>query len=167
MSYFPLGECPEPTPEPYSSYFDNLYDFFQTQILDASLTWTPGQHLISFRRNPEAFGRHESFWHAVSGEHIGSADRIPEPERCKRLSWIRHMIEEFNCIYPENNSTLIKWWVSDRNRTRPRYMIAVADFSYVVIVEQRPTYAIFVTAFFVERPRRRKKFEREHDDFWA
>ncbi|OCA94562.1 hypothetical protein ACU21_05635 [Actinobaculum suis] len=98
----------------------------------------------------------------------GTGDELTrqiDVERCRRIGWIGIVIDWFNADWPEEER--IKWWVSSRRmgNTR-RYLIATNDFAYVVIVDERPEYAVLVTAYYVNRAHRQRKLRNEHAEYW-
>lgn len=146
-------------------YVENLYQMFLDELINKPLYWKTRSTTVSLRRHEEVAGRHASFWHLVSGGSATDIERNVELERCRRIGWIRPMVEAFNHDYPSEKN--IKWWVSPDPRWRGRrYVLATENFDYVLFVEERRGYALVVTAYFVEIPRRRNKFKKQHDDFW-
>lgn len=148
-------------------YVDQLYADFQRSVLDARLQWAPRKHELSFRREPLVDGKHNIFWHLISGGSSKDAERVLEAQRCRRIHWLRSMIDEFNDKYPDETFTPIRWWITDHKRSpHDRFIISTPDFSYVTIIEDRPRYALLVTAYFVEQRRRRAKFQKECKEYW-
>lgn len=90
-----------PSGEPLDSYLDKLFQQFLSDLVQQRLPWQPSECNVAFRRYEEIDGRHASFWHLVTGGSSTEIERAVEPERCRRLSWIRPMIEAFNQDYPE------------------------------------------------------------------
>lgn len=77
------------------------------------------------------------------------------------------MIDEFNAVFPERGGDSLHWWRSERRLQNQRYILATGDYGFVVMIDQRPTFAMLITAYNVDRQRRRDKFKREHEAFWA
>lgn len=119
-----LRLSPDPAPN-FSSgseadkeqYLDTLYEKFLADLVYANLAW-PGEEAlrISFRRQTEIRGRHASFWHVVSEGDVEEHRRSLSIERCRRIGWIRPLIDEFVAIYPRHDS--IQWWKSPRPQHR-------------------------------------------------
>lgn len=146
-------------------YKNALYRVFQSTLANQSLLWKPtGKHL-SFRRQPQVDGRHNIFWHIISGDGDTDAERQIDHNRCQHLALIRPMIDEFNRIWPQKSSPNIVWWKSSRP-PHWRHVISLPDFSYAVILEQREEYTILITAIYYERRRRRERQQREYEDYW-
>ncbi|AZQ77688.1 hypothetical protein EJ997_10370 [Flaviflexus ciconiae] len=145
-------------------YLDFLYSQFMESLVHEAPPWKDGLSRVRLRRYPEVDGRHQCFWHIVSGSEDKNSERTLDEERCIRLPWVRYFIDEFTSHYPRYVDIL--WWIDRKRARHPRYVLSNSDFSFVVIVEERPTYALLVTAFHVERDRRRRKFQDEFIAFW-
>lgn len=148
-------------------YIDTLYAGFLDELVNSHAQWSPNGTKVSCRRHDEMYGRHASFWHCVSGGSSDEELRILDHGRCARVHWIRPILDHFNSVYPDAGSGSINWWISSRNPRAPRYLIANSDFSYVVIVDERTDYALLVTAYCVEQKHRRRKLQREHEEYWS
>ncbi len=57
-------------------------------------------------------------------------------------------------------SSHLKYWRSKR-KEEERIVIALADFSYVVVLADRGEYVLLWTAYYVEQEHRRQKLRRE------
>ena len=152
--------------DPYSEgHIAALYSVFVRDFLRHQVAWEPNKTHLSLRRHPEIRGKHAIFWHVISGGTGAEETRHLEIERCRRIGWIRPLIEGFNQDYPVEYE--IKWWISSRSRgNTKRYLLAVNDFEYVVVVDEKSSYAVLVTAYYVEHNHRRQKLRREHDEYW-
>lgn len=148
-------------------YIDSLYAIFLQDLVQGGLHWKSPDRPIALRRQEEFEGRHYSFWHIVSGGDPAPENRNLEPERCARIAWIRPMIEQFNADFPHENE--LRWWKSDRSpgSNTVRYVLATPSYDYVILIDEKPTYAPLVTAYYVEKAHRRGKLQKEHDNFWS
>jgi hypothetical protein len=63
----------------------------------------------------------------------------------------------------EDGQPRIAAWMNERNN-RKRVLLAVLDFSDVLVLEPRQDYCLVITAYYVEQSHRRAKLERE---YWA
>lgn len=147
-------------------YVDSLYKNFLQTLIHRPLYWKSERLRVSFRRYKEVDGRHAGFWHLISGGGQTETERSVELERCRRIGWIRPMIEAFNQDFP-NSEDRIYWWISPDPRWRGhRYGLATEGFEYVLFIDERREYALVVTAYYVEQNRRRRNFRVQHDEFW-
>lgn len=108
---------------------------------------------VNVRTEPRDQGKEAGFWHATS-EGETEDERTPDLRRCERVAWVRAVIE----AAPTN----VCIWETLRGSDR-RVLIALPDFSYVVILADRKTYVLFITAFCVEREHRRNKLRKEFE----
>lgn len=149
------------------AYINYLYRIFLDHLVTNKLPWAPNGTVVSCRRGPEVQGRHNIFWHVISGGARDDGARRLEEERCRRIHLIRPMVVEFNRLYPSSAGGKIRWWLADHTKSRhSRYIIAVDNFSYMVVIEEREKYALLVTAYDVLYPRRQKKLQAEWEDYW-
>ncbi|MFF5022070.1 hypothetical protein [Micrococcus luteus] len=151
----------DPKIETLDQYLDRLYANFRADLIEAGRIWPVNGEPLSFRRHDEVDGRHQAFWHCVSEQSNGAMDRVVEPERCIRLAWIGQLLDDFTAHYP-NQGVLTCWWHSPRPGEANRVVIATRDFAYVVFVDTRPTYGLFVSAYPVNRSGRKKSFEKSY-----
>lgn len=149
------------------AYVDAVYDVFVRDLISSRARWMPNGGEVSCRRQPEVEGRHAIFWHCVSAGDGDEEARLVDFNRCRRIHWIRPIINEFNTIYPDKGDGSLHWWVSGRRLQNLRYILATGDYGFVVMVDQRSTYAMLVTAYHVDRRRRREKFKSECEDYWS
>lgn len=146
-------------------YLDSLYAAFLSDLVHGNLFWKDSATPLSLRRNPMVSERHAIFWHIISGGGSEESARVIDGERCRRLHWIAPMIRMFNLTHPALGAGTIRWWRSPRPGS-PRFLLSTSDYSYVVVIEERPEYALLVTAYCVEQEHRRRKLQKEHDAHW-
>ena len=165
MRDLPLGERFDPARTSEDEYLDALYQTFLSDLVRSNLYWKTPATRISLRRQPIIEGRHAIFWHIVSGGSDIETEREHDEERCVRIGWIRPILEQFNQDFPDEQ--LVHWWISPDPRWRGRrYGLASDDYDYVVFIEERRDYALLISAYYVDRQRRRDRFRDEHDGFW-
>ena len=116
---------------------------------------------VSLRRYPEYQGKDASFWHLVTEGKIEDS-RYPVVERCERIRWPRAILER------ASTEKDLPVWRSCR-RKGERALVALQDFSYVVVLDKRQgkdgQYLLLLTAFPVEHQHRRDKLRKEHDEW--
>lgn len=97
-------------------------------------------------------GKEITFWHMISEGSGEEDDREVKLDRCRRICWPRAMLAA------AGTEKVLIWPSSTRGN---RFLVAIPDFSYLVVIEERATYCFVVTAFCVEQSHRRKKLERD------
>lgn len=131
-------------------YVDTVYNIFVESFVTTKPTFLGKRVVVeSTMRN----GKHRRFWHLITEnppECDGEEARNIDFTRCERLGWIVPLLSEAP-------SHRVKAW-KESSRGELRYGAALADFSYVVLLAERGDYMHLITAYPVERPRRREKF---------
>lgn len=139
--------------EDWDAYLEALYQVFRSDFL-CQLPPFDGRRL-GLKKAPEHMGKACTFWHFIS-EGKTEEDRIPDFRRCERIGWPRKLIDEANA-----GSDRVLVWTNVRGRYQ-RWLIALPDFSYVVVLEDRGDYLLPWTAYCVENDRKRT-FRREYE----
>lgn len=147
----------------YQGYFAHCYDIYWQDFHETRPTWPDGRR-FSIKRHPEIDGKCATFWHMITEGDVES-ERIPDMARYERIGWPRVMIEEFCSHYPAPSNDNIAWWKSTR-KGASRVLVALRDFTYVVVVEERNDYVMLWTAYPVEFSSRRRKLEDEWRRYW-
>lgn len=96
----------------------------------------------------------------MTSEGDVESERLPDFARYQRIGWPRLLLDEFSVTHPDRSSGRIVWWMNRRG-SEDRYLIALSDYSYVVIVAERADYVLLVTAYPVEFEGRRRKLRAE------
>lgn len=136
----------------WSRYCDILYSEFH-QAFISSRPEFQGKR-VGVNRSRTVKGKESAFWHCIS-EGDSEDDRLPDLRRCERIRWPRPIIEAVG-------TDKVRWWKERRGRTRRAY-VALADFSYLVVLEELSTHCVLVTAYPVEQAHARKKLRDRHE----
>jgi hypothetical protein len=140
----------------WNLYLDILYQYFINDFVKSSPNFESKR--INIKRHPIEKNKEATFWHLISkGEE--EADRLPDMRRCERIRWPRPMIDN------QLDNAKIRIWKNKRRRGETRIVIAVEDFSYVVILAERRNYCVLWTAYCVEFKSMRKKLEKEYENY--
>jgi hypothetical protein len=110
---------------------------------------------LGLKRHPELDGKSATFWHFVTEGNV-EEDRTPVRSRIERIAWPHALIVEAGGIPPR-----VCVWCTERGRSK-RWLIALEDFSYLVILDDRGEYLLPWTAYPVEHDHRREKLRKEH-----
>jgi len=136
----------------WERYVSKVYAYFYEDFVRSRPTFSGTPCRIDSRREKD--GRESTFWHLIS-EGSTEPERRPDLRRCERIRWIRPMIEAASC-------NCVKWWKNHR-KGQKRIVIAIEDFSYVVVLAERRNYVLLWTAYCVEHLRRRQQLEKEYE----
>jgi hypothetical protein len=134
-------------------YLDAIYGrFLQDWISDPPASFDGKR--VSVKRHPEIQGREATFWHFISEGTIEN-ERTPDLRRCERIPWPRPITDAID-------AGRLRCWKNTR-KGEERYVLALADFSYVVVIADRRSYVLPWTAYCVEEEHRRRKLAKEYE----
>jgi hypothetical protein len=136
----------------WEDYLESQYQRFRTDLIHSKPTVFHPRNW-ALKRHPVSQGKEATFWH-VTSEGKTEENRTPDMRRMERVGWIRPMIDAYND--PER---VCCWPTQRKGESRPN--LAVPDFSYVLVLEEHPTYVMLWTAFHIEHKYQREKFRRQ------
>lgn len=145
----------------WDDYIEAAHDQFIRDFVADPPKW-PGKRM-SLKKHPEYQSKSATFWHLTSEGAIED-ERPPDFRRCERIAWPRAIIDQFTGQRPQPGDAIV-WWKNQRGRDE-RILLALPDFSYVVVMTDRRNHIMLWTAYPVERPHQQRKLEREYLDFW-
>ncbi|MCY4214962.1 MAG: hypothetical protein OXF68_15235 [Gammaproteobacteria bacterium] len=138
----------------WESYLAAIYGCFKQDFVDSRPVFQ-GRRL-GLKRHPWAHGKEATFWHMIQrGDN--EEERTPDFRRCERIRWPKPIIEH-------DSDPAIKVWVN-RRRGQQRICLWFEPESYLVILADRGKYILPWTAYPVEQPHRRRKLQREYEEF--
>lgn len=138
----------------WHQYFEAIYQFFCNDFV-TSKPHFDGKR-FALKRYPMIKSKEATFWHIISEGEIED-ERLPNLRRCERIRWPRPIIEAIK-------SEQMRCWKNQR-KGEERILIALEDFSYVVVLADRGNYILLWTAYCVEREHTRHKLRREYEAF--
>jgi hypothetical protein len=139
---------------PWQPYEDQIFAVFCNDFL--SNCPKIGGRGVGIESHPEVNGKHRTFWHLIS-EGMPEPLRTLDYERCARIAWPRAMI----VAAPHAE---LRCWRNTRG-TRRNLLIAVADFSYLIVLAERKGYYFLWTAYFISANGQREKNRLEYEAY--
>lgn len=133
-------------------YVEAVYQIFCEDLKYSKLEYNGKR--IFLKRHPFYQGKEKSFWHLTSEGRIED-QRLPSLRRCERIRWIRFVTEN-------SNKNFVKVWKNTRFN-KLNVCFAIQSFEYIVILGERSGYYVFLSAYPVERERKRKRFRKEYE----
>lgn len=114
---------------------------------------------MALKAHPLRAGRGCTYYHLTS-EGDDEAARRPDEWRMERIRWPRAMVEAIG------TGRVLVWRTGRRIRggRKPRVVIALPDFSYIVVLEDRGAYVLLWTAYAVAHKHQRAKLRRGYED---
>jgi hypothetical protein len=137
----------------WQAYLEAVHGFFHQDFV-ASEPRFQGKRCGLINPQRDAGGKEGTFWHVISEGKI-EGQRLPDLRRCERIRWPRPIIEAVR-------RADVRCWKT-KSKGKPRILIALEDFSYVVVLASLKTCVLLFTAFPVERPHRREKLRKEYE----
>lgn len=139
----------------WQDYVEAVYDCFCKDFVLSKPTFAGKR--FALKRHPELQGKEATFWH-VTSEGEEELHRVPDLRRCERIRWLRPMIEA-------TADCEVKSWRNRRKAGEERVVIALQDFSFVVILADRGEYVLLWTAYCVEHESQRRRMEKEYEAY--
>lgn len=142
----------------WADVLEAIYDRYMDDFVRNKVRYR-GRVVVT-RQHPESYGKGFGFWHCIS-EGVVEDERVPDFDRCKRIGWIKVVIE--NCNRPE-----VECWVESR-RGQVDHVLWYRE-EFVVILSERGTHAdggpnayLLKTAFCTFREHQKQKKRRARD----
>lgn len=143
----------------WDQYFEVIYKLFCEDFISSCPSYPDKR--FSLKRHPVVDGKEATFWHIISEGNV-EAERLPDLRRCERIRWPRAIIESME-------TEDVRIWKNQRTtrqrRNEDRILIALPDFSYLVVLADRGEYVMLWTAFYVERSHQRRKLQSEYETY--
>ena len=136
----------------WPNYCEVIYAIFHRDFVASKPTYAPKR--FALKRHPEYDGKAATFWHLISEGPV-EEQRTPDMRRCERIAWPKPIIE---AIGNDN----VRFWMNTRGRSK-RILIAVEDFSYVVILDDRKDFVLLWTTYHLKYSNQRRRMEREYE----
>ena len=138
----------------WQQYLEAIYQCFCQDFVTSKPYFEDKR--FALKKHPMIKGKEATFWHIISEGKVED-ERLPDLRRCERIRWPR-------VIITAHNSGLMKCWRNNR-KGEERVVIALEDFSYVVVLADRGNYVLLWTAFCVEREHMRQKLRKEYEEY--
>lgn len=145
----------------WPTYEETLYRWFTEDFLNSLPRW-PGKR-VGLKRHPKTKDKEATFWHFVS-EGACEDERLIDLRRAEHIRWPRPTMEAFVDRRPAAHDRIV-WWKALR-RGEERYLLALPDFSYLVVIADRGDYVLPWTHYDVARSHQRGKLQREFETYW-
>ncbi len=140
---------------------EELYKIFFEEIYNCE--WFYGSKKISMRKQPLYRGKEESFFHIISGkDNPMLSDCQTDIDRVTRLRWGKEIIEHEPCMQSGNCCKgLLVWDYFDNRIRKIRRKIFHPKVNYLVILEERKDYWLYITSYRIGDTYRRQELLKE------
>lgn len=144
-------------------YEDALYQVFYNDFI-VNKTMIKGKN-INIRKNPKIYGKEQAFFHITSVSNQADSDpndRIPDIKRCEKIGWIKYMIEYYN--HHGECGEQLRYWEEDYNG-KPRIHLLCETERFIVVIEERKDYCLFITAYYIEHQHTLRKKLKKYQQY--
>jgi hypothetical protein len=143
----------------WNHYLEIVYKQFCNDLVFRKARFLDGN--VGVRRIPETDGKGYGFWHCIS-EGLEEEQRTSDLERCKRIGWIRAVIEHAGSVE-------VDCWQNMRGSER-NHLLWYKEQYLVVIAERKAKtegekYYLLKTAYCTTGKRRIEKLRKERDAY--
>ena len=139
----------------WNAYIDAVYDAFATDFVDTPPSSVLGKR-FSLRGNPRFQNREYTFWHMTSEGKV-EEQRTPDLRRCETIRWARAVLDVLD-------SKKLPTWRQERSGSE-NIIIALPDFSYLMVLADRGNYILLITAYPIEYQYKRNKYRKEYEKY--
>lgn len=146
----------------YPQYEEDLYNIYLSEIYN-KIGYYKGKY-VQMRRQPERNSKHESFYHIIC-DKTKDKDNIwyPNIERASRLTWGKAIIQHDPCHDSSCNcSGLLSWDIEESQRHI--HKILFKEAKYLVILEERDDYWLYITSYYIDNSHRLRGLTKEYHD---
>jgi len=133
-------------------FMSAVYEVFRRDFVDSKPKYP--EKRFALKRYPLRDGKEATFWHLVSSGLV-EASRIVIQERCEKICWPKPIIEA------KLDTERVNLWRNLR-KGEERILIALWDFSYLVVLADRAEYVLLWTAYPVDFEHSRRKLRKEY-----
>lgn len=142
----------------YRDYEDMLYQMFSEFYANSKLFYNGLE--IKLKHYPPEYDERSCFYHLIYenyDEHKTEENRVPNPDRCKKLHWIKELI--CNCVVVPCEHILT--WENTRHGKR-NVLIYCSDLKYLIVLSKRKGYYLLTTAYPVNTKHREDSLLNEY-----
>jgi len=139
---------------------ESLYGIFKRDFIDTK-TYLAGQIYINPLCQGKRNGKEEIFWHIVTRKNLRTKRRELDPERAKRIEWVKKAIEN-------HNHCEIKSFYYYEDNKKIRFYIWIFRYDFLVILQKLGrSESYIVTSFYIDNNKKRSKLEKKYNDYVA
>ena len=128
-------------------YFSKVKSIFNRDFMEQRPLFRGKR--MGLKRMPEIEGMSATFWHFVSSGK-GEDNRLHDFRRWERIGWPMAIMRVVD-------SEWVRTWEEDDPKRGRKVLIALLDFSYLVVVDDRGDFVLPWTAYPVEEEHSRRK----------
>lgn len=140
---------------------NELYKIFYNEIYNCE--WYYKSKKVSMRRHPKYRDKEEIFFHIISGKYNPMlSDWQIDIDRVARLRWGKEIIEHEPC--PQEGKCckgILAWECFNHKTNTVRTKLFHQGVNYLVILEERPDYWLYITSYRISNTYQRRELLKE------
>lgn len=141
--------------EEFAEYENRVFELMEFYFSKIKNHFIFNNKPLRFRYQPKVNGRAQFLWHITSSNY--GEERSPDPTRMKTALWAYFLL--FNCFNKDKDCSYA--WI--RKHTQ-RIHIWCVSLQYIVVLEERPNYVLFITAYPTNRIHTQDKLHKEYHE---
>ena len=132
----------------WQKYEDAIYCIFKNDFITSTPQFNGKK--VQIKKYPIENEKENAFFHVTCADFNKNNERLPDMRRCERIRWIRAFIENYNCDNSKcTDCNGVKIW-QEPYKSRTRIHILLEEERYLVILEDRKTYYLLITAYYLD-----------------
>lgn len=142
----------------WEEILERLYAVFCSDFKKGAVYHQGMRIIYDGRVLPDGHDKEEGFWHVVSKEDRISRERLLDYRRAERLPWARPTMEN-----PERNEIKVFDYDHGVKDIGVRRYIWLAQYDYVLVLQQKKKALFWVTAYYVDSEGRRRDLKKRYE----
>lgn len=140
---------------------EELYKIFLVELYNCD--WYYRNKKVIMREQPKCRGKEESFFHIISGKDNPMLSECQTNiDRIARMRWGKEIIINEPCMKSCDCCKGILVWENNRSKSKHiRTKLFHTKFNYLVIIEERKDYWLYITSYRVGNTHKRNEIMKE------
>ena len=138
---------------------NELYEIYLHELKNGNIVYRGKP--VKFRSNPPLYGKEEGFFHIIAGFR----GKPVKEDRARRLVWGKYILANEPCSKYEIDKCCEGLWIwkSDHNDAGTyRISIFHPKVSYLVILEERKDYWLYITSYRIDSSKKKRELKLEY-----
>lgn len=135
----------------WNEYLDKIYKIFQQDFIFSKIIFE--NKIVNFRKAPKDGKYEHTFIHLTHADVFHKSedpnDRVPDTKRAERIGWNKPIIENYKCKENCINCEKILYFEKYYKKNVRAYFL-FKNVRFLVILEKRKNYNLFITGYYVE-----------------
>ena len=150
----------------WNDYLEGLYIIFMKDFIEDRIKFE--EKYVNFRKAPMDGKYEHTFIHLTHKNeyHLSTDpnDRIPDPRRAERIGWNKPIIENYICQENCNGCEKVLYFEEQYKKNIKAYFL-FKDVRFLVIIEKREKYNLFITGYYIEFDNAMKKYIKKYEKY--